>query len=125
MSHADELFDEAVELKEAGKIEEALGKLEALIEEEPDHALAHTALSVCYGKLDRHDKAVEHAQKVCELEPDDPFSHIAMSMICQKAGRNEEAEQAMALAMQKQWGSGKDDSGKDDSGKDDSGKDSE
>ena len=37
------------------------------------------------------------------MEPEDPFSHMAMSIICQKAGRMTEAEQALALAMEKQW----------------------
>jgi Flp pilus assembly protein TadD len=98
-----ELYDEAIALKEAGQLEEAVGKLEALAAEHPDYALAHAGLSVFYGKLDRHDEAVEHGQKVCELEPDDPFSFMAMSIICQKAGRIAEAEKALAQAMEKQW----------------------
>ena len=77
--------------------------LSALIAEHPDYALAHAALSVFYGKLGRHDEAVEHARKVCELEPDDSFSFMAMSLICQRAGRLPEAEQALGIAMEKQW----------------------
>jgi predicted Zn-dependent protease len=103
MPSANEIYEEAVALKEAGKIEEAVAMLEGLIENEPDHVLAHTGLSVFYGKLDRHEEAVKHARKVCELDPDDPFSHIAMSTICQKAGQIQEAEQAMKVAMEKQW----------------------
>ncbi len=109
MASADQMYDEAIELKEAGKPEEAAGKLEELIREHPDFALAHAGLSVCYGKLDRHDEAVKAAEKVCELEPDDPFSYMAMSLICQQAGRTTEAEQAMSEAMQKQWATTKTD----------------
>ncbi len=69
----------------------------------PDYALAHAGLSVFYGKLGRHDEAVEHAQKVCQLEPEDPFSYMALSLTCQRAGRNADAEQAMSTAMEKQW----------------------
>jgi Flp pilus assembly protein TadD len=98
-----QLYDEAIELQQAGKMEEAIGKLEGLIAENADYALGHAALSVYYGKLGRQDEAVEHARKVCELEPDDPFSFMAMSLICQRAGRLPDAEKAMGTAMEKQW----------------------
>jgi len=103
MATVEELYDEAIEIKESGDMEGAVVKLEALVAEHADYALAHTALSVYLEKLDRKDEAVEHAKKVCELEPEDPFSHMAMSIICQKAGQMTEAEQALAKAMEKQW----------------------
>ena len=103
MPTVEQRYDEAIELQQQGKLEEAMGKLTALIADQPDYALAHAALSVFYGKLGRHDEAVEHAKKVCELEPDDSFSFMAMSLICQRAGRLPEAEEALGLAMQKQW----------------------
>ncbi len=103
MSSAEQMYDEAVELKEAGKLEAAVGKLEELVEQHPDYALGHAGLGVYYGKLDRHEEAVKHAQKVCDLEPDDPFSHMALSVVCQKAGKIPEAEQAKDKAMEKQW----------------------
>ncbi len=101
MATIDERYDEAIQLQESGNLDEAVGKLEAIVADQADHALAHTALSVYYGKQEKHDKAVEHAEKVCELEPDDPFSHMAKSIVCQKAGKLPEAEQAMSVAMQK------------------------
>lgn len=103
MPTADQRYDEAIQLQQAGNLEEAVSKLEGLLVEEPDFALAHAALGVFYGKLDRPDEAVEHARRVCELEPEDPFSFMAMSLICQRAGRIPEAEQAMGTAMEKQW----------------------
>jgi Flp pilus assembly protein TadD len=103
MPTPDKLYDEAIELQQAGKLEEAVGKLEELAAASPDYALAHAALSVFYGKAGRHEEAIEHARKVCQLEPEDPFSHMALSLICQRAGRLAEAEQAMSEAMEKQW----------------------
>jgi len=103
MANPDQAYDEAIELKEAGKLDEAVARLEELANSEPDFALAHAALSVFYGKLDRHAEAVEQAQKVCELEPEDPFSFMAMSMVCQKAGDLARAEKALSMAMEKQW----------------------
>jgi predicted Zn-dependent protease len=103
MPTVDQRYDEAIELQQQDKLKEAIDSLSALIDEHPDYALAHAALSVFYGKLDRHDEAIEHARKVCELEPDDSFSFMAMSLICQRAGRLGEAEDALRIAMEKQW----------------------
>jgi predicted Zn-dependent protease len=103
MSTVEQLYDEAIELQQAGKLEEAVRKLEGLIADHPDFALGHAALGAFYGKLDRHDDALAHARKVCELEPDDPFSFVAFSMLAQRAGRIPEAEEALRTAMEKQW----------------------
>jgi predicted Zn-dependent protease len=103
MPSVDKRYDEAIELQQEGKLDEAVGKLATLVAEFPDYALGHSALSVFYGKLGRHDEAVEHAKKVCELEPEDSFSYMSMSLICQRAGRLQEAEQALGQAMEKQF----------------------
>jgi Flp pilus assembly protein TadD len=108
MPTVDKLYDEAIELQQAGKLAEAVGRLEELSAAHPEYALAHAAMAVFCGKLGRHDEAVEHAQRVCQLEPDDPFSYMAMSLICQQAGRIPEAEQAMNEALAKQWAEMKD-----------------
>ena len=111
MPTVDKRYDEAIELQQAGKLDEAVGKLEGIVVDEPNYALAHSALSVFYSKLGRQDEAVNEAQKVCELEPDDPFSFMALSLICQRAGRIPEAEQAMGVAIEKQWAAQRNPSG--------------
>jgi len=98
MPTKEEMYDEAIAIQQEDNLEEAVGKLEVLLDAHPDYALAHAALSVFYSKLEKHDEAVEHGQKVCDLEPEDPFSFVAMSLICQKAGRMGEAEQALMQA---------------------------
>ena len=103
MASVEQRYDEAIEVQQQGKLDEAIGRLQALVADQPDYALAHAALSVFYGKLGRNDEAIEHAKKVCQLEPDDSFSFMAMSLICQRAGRLPEAEEALGMAMQKQW----------------------
>jgi Flp pilus assembly protein TadD len=103
MPTPDQLYDQAIDLQQTGNLDEAVTKLEQLIVSSPDYALAHAGLSVFYGKQGRDAEAVEHARKVCELEPDDPFSFMALSLICQRAGLIPEAEEAMNLALHKQW----------------------
>jgi Flp pilus assembly protein TadD len=94
----EELYDEAEKLKDAGKLDEAIAKLQELLAADPRYALAHSALAIIHRKQGSHDLAVEHAIKVCELEPHDAFSFTALSVELQRAGRIPEAEEAMARA---------------------------
>jgi len=71
MPTPEEKYNEAEQLKDEGKFEEAIEKLCQLVEEHPDFALAHSALAVVYGKVGKHDQAIQHGLKVCELEPND------------------------------------------------------
>jgi tetratricopeptide (TPR) repeat protein len=79
------LYDEADKLKDAGKLEEAVAKLNESLAADPNYALAHSALAVVLQRLGRHEEAIEHAQKVCQLDPDDPFSFTALSVTFQRA----------------------------------------
>jgi len=96
MTPADQAYDAAIKLKDAGQLDEAAAKLEAILSTEPNHVLTHSALAVVCQKLGRLDEAVSHAQKVTELEPNDPFSFTQLSVICQRCGKIPEAEDAMA-----------------------------
>ncbi len=100
MSTKEQLYDEADRLKNSGQNEEAVAKLLELVAQEPDYALAHSALAVLYTRLRRHDDAIRHAARVCEIEPNDAFSFTALSVTCQRAGKIQEAEDAMARARQ-------------------------
>ncbi len=107
MATPDKLYDEAIALQQAGKMNEAVTHLESLVQAHPEHALTHAALSAFYSKQERHGEAVAHAKQVCELDPDDPFSYMALSLVCQRAGMIQEAEQATADAMNRQWAANK------------------
>jgi tetratricopeptide (TPR) repeat protein len=85
MPTADELYNEADRLKDQGKLAEAAAKLEDLLKEDESFTLAHSALAVILGRLNRHPEAIAHAQRVCQLEPQDPFSFTALSVTCQRA----------------------------------------
>lgn len=98
MPSVHEIYDEADKLKDQGKLDEAVAKLEEALAIDPNFALAHSALAVVLGRLGRHDEAIRHGQKVCELEPNDAFSFTAMSVTYQRGGRIPEAEDAMARA---------------------------
>jgi Flp pilus assembly protein TadD len=104
MTPADEAYDVAIKLKDAGQLDEAAAKLQEILASEPNHVLTHSALAVVLQRLGKFDEAVEHARRVTELEPNDPFSYTQLSVICQRCGKIPEAEDAMARSRMMQAG---------------------
>jgi Flp pilus assembly protein TadD len=96
MSSREDRYAAAEELKNAGDLPAAVAALEALVAEEAEFALAHSALAAWCTRLERHQDAVRHARRVVELEPRDPFSYTALSVACMRAGLIPEAEEALA-----------------------------
>jgi Flp pilus assembly protein TadD len=104
MPTAHELYDRAVDLRDKGDKPGAIAILEEAVAADPEFTIGHGMLAKLYVDLAESDKAIAHARKVVELEPDDTFSYTALSVIYQRCGKIPEAEQAKALAYQKQMG---------------------
>lgn len=85
MSDPVALYDQADKLKDEGKLDEAVAKLEEALSADANYALAHSALAVVLQKLGRHEDAIQHARRVCEIEPNDAFSFTALSVTYQRA----------------------------------------
>ncbi len=105
MADLTAIYDEADQLKDDGKYDEAIEKLNALLAEDENYILAHLALAVLYGRVDKHDDAVRHGQRACDLESDDAFNFTALSVTYQRAFAGTQnrdyigaAEEAMAKA---------------------------
>ena len=96
MPTPDEMYDEAVQLKDQNDLAGAIAKLKEILVIDSTHVLAHSALAVNLQKAGSFEEAIEHAKRVTELEPNDPFSFTQLSVICQRCGRIQEAEDAMA-----------------------------
>lgn len=92
----EERYAAAEKLKDGGDLAGAVLAMEAVVADEPDFALAHSALGAWCTRLERHEEAVRHARRACELEPKDPFSYTALSVACMRAGLIAEAEDALA-----------------------------
>ena len=104
MPSPNELYDQAVDLRDKGDKPGAVAKLEEAVAADPGFAIGHGLLAKLYVDLADSDRAILHAKKVVELEPDDTFSYTALSIIYQRCGRIPEAEHAKAIAFNKQMG---------------------
>jgi Flp pilus assembly protein TadD len=104
MPTPDELYEEAVSLRDQGDKEAAAAKLEEAVTLDPAYTIGHGMLAKLYADLAQADEAIAHAQRVVELEPNDTFSYTALSVIYQRCGRIPEAEEAKARAYYKQMG---------------------
>ena len=86
MASREDRYAAAEQCKDSGDLAGAVAMLEAVVADEPEYALAHSALAAWCTRLERHQEAVRHARRVVELEPRDPFSYTALSVACMRAG---------------------------------------
>lgn len=98
MATAPELYKEAEKLKDEGKFDDAIAKLQETLEVDESYVLAHLALAVVYGKVDKHEDAVRHAQRACEVDPQDAFNFTALSVTFQRAFAGTQNHQYIQLA---------------------------
>jgi tetratricopeptide (TPR) repeat protein len=105
MSDVSALYAESEELKEEGKLDESIAKLNEILAIDENHVLSHLALAVLYGRVNKHEEACKHGEKACELEPNEAFNFTAMSVTYQRAWQGTQvqayitkAEDAMARA---------------------------
>lgn len=79
------LENEADQLRADGKNEEAVQKLQEVLEKDPNYVRAYLGLSVLYHKIGHHEQSVAAAEKAVQLEPDDAFNYTALSVTYQRA----------------------------------------
>ena len=105
MPTPNELYDQAVDLKEGASRE---GRHRQARRRRTTHdngfAIAHGMLAKLYADIAETDKAIAHAKKVVELAPDDTFCYTALSVIYQRCCKIPVAELAKAMAFNKQMG---------------------
>jgi len=98
MSDVDELYREADQLKDDGKLEESIAKLNEVLAQDDSHVLSHLALAVVLGRVGEHEKSVVHGQRACEIDPNDAFNFTAMSVTYQRAWAGTQNQQYIQLA---------------------------
>ena len=98
MSDVDEMYREADQLKDDGKLEESIAKLNEVLAQDDSHVLSHLALAVVLGRVGEHEKSVVHGQRACEIDPNDAFNFTAMSVTYQRAWAGTQNQQYIQLA---------------------------
>ncbi len=98
MAEINELYQEADKLKDEGKLDDAIAKLQEILTQDESHVLAHLVLAVVYGRVGKHEEAVQHGQRACEIEPTDPFNFTAMSVTYQRAWQGTQTQRYIQLA---------------------------
>ena len=69
LTDAESLYQSAQEYAQNGEIESAMSKLEQILKQNPDHALAHNDLGVLSYQIGEVQRAREYYEKAVSLEP--------------------------------------------------------
>lgn len=93
-----ELYNEAEQLKDQGKTDDAVRLLEEILKQDSQHVLSHLTLARIFTQTGRHAEAILHGQKACEIEPTDAFNFTALSVTFQKAWAGTGDKQFIAMA---------------------------
>ena len=93
-----ERYNEAEQLKDQGKTDEAVAILEDILKQDSQHVLSHLTLARIFTQTGRHADAIIHGQKACEIEPTDAFNFTALSVTYQKAWAGTGDKQFIAMA---------------------------
>lgn len=66
---SEDLYKEALQLANAGKTDDAIKRLEELLEQDRGHAIAHNDLGVLLQKRGERDKSRQHHEEAARLQP--------------------------------------------------------
>lgn len=100
------MYRDAMQLRQEGRVEEALAGLRAVVADSPGLFDAWQALGTSYAKLGREREAVAAFDAIVRQDPTNAEAHIALARIHGLAGRRDRAEQHARLASQREPGRG-------------------
>ena len=90
-----------VALMEAGKVQEAIGRLEQAVHLNPDYAVAHNSLGVALSRAGRTEEAIGQFEQALRIKPDHAGAHYNLGFTLQQAGKVQGAighyEQALQI----------------------------
>jgi tetratricopeptide (TPR) repeat protein len=94
--------DMGVALMEAGKVQEAIGRLEHALRINPDYAVAHNSLGAALWQAGRTEEAIGHFEQALRINPDHAGAHYNLGYALQQTGRLQDAivhyEQALQIS---------------------------
>jgi len=87
----EERCDQAVELKNQGRYEEAAAQFEQLLACQPNHARAHLGLGLVYCFVGRFEESLEELKRVVECDPEWVDAHLNLAKTYAMLGMYDDA----------------------------------
>ncbi len=100
------MYREAMQLRQEGRVDEALAGLRAVVTDSPGLFDAWQALGTSYARLGREREAIQAFDAIVRQDPTNAEAHIALARIHGLAGRRDRAEKHARRASQKEPGRG-------------------
>ena len=88
-----------VDYMRKGQLDLALEKLEKALKQDPDLAMAHSAIAFVYARKGDNDRAEEHYKEALSLNSDDPFTLNNFGVFLCGQGKNEKADKYFMKAI--------------------------
>lgn len=93
------MYQKALELAEAERIEEAMGNLRKATAISSDFSTGICEIGNCYDRLNQPDKAVEHYDKAIGVDPYHADAWYNKGQVLIKQGNNSEGEECISKAI--------------------------
>jgi tetratricopeptide (TPR) repeat protein len=87
-----------------GDSNNALGRFEAAVQENPANVRAHCGLGYIYGSQGRFSEAVQHYQAALLIQPANPKAHVGLADVLLRQNKIEDAIEHYSLALKAQPG---------------------
>ena len=103
MDSLQEQYDEAMLEFSRGDYDNAIGKLQSVLQSEPNHFDAQLALGMAYYRKGDYATAIAEGKKAERLRPHDQLVHTNLSLFFMKAGDKATAEHHGLQARITSW----------------------
>jgi len=103
MATLQEQYDDAMFDFTTGEYDRAIGKLKAIVAEDPAHFDAQLSLGMAYYRKGEYATAIAEGRKAQKLRPGDQLVHTNLSLFYMKAGDKGLAEHHGAQARVASW----------------------
>jgi len=91
---------QAQSARDAGRLDDAARRLEAVVREDPDNPAVHLALSSVHFRRRDAANAIAAAQRAVELEPESTVAVLDLALACRAAGRVDDAAAGFERVLQ-------------------------
>ena len=101
-----EMYRHSLQLRQAGRVDEAIAGLRAVVADSPGLLDAWQALGATFARLGRQRDAIAAFGAMLRQDPANAEAHIALARLHGLAGRRDDAEKHARLASEKEPGRG-------------------